>query len=218
MDKLRLGEDIYDGSNRVFKAWQPLSKDLLEKLASRGVTTGIPVPRSRRKHQKTHRRLERNGARLPGNYEKRIFTVCRRTKPPPSPNARRRWSPRSRPKLALPNILRLTNEISQALSNTTRLTANLNVIAENVRPVITNLTVISKNLRNPKGALGEWLITSRPISTRAIEHHAEKCVNGTLTNANTNIVVTIDNLNRSLDNLADLTGNLDRQVQANPTF
>ena len=37
-DKLRLGEDVYQGTNLVSKAWVALSTNVMEKLAGLGLT------------------------------------------------------------------------------------------------------------------------------------------------------------------------------------
>jgi len=58
---------------------------------------------------------------------------------------------------ALPNILRLTNQIATVLSNGASLTANLNAVALDTRPAISNITAITARL-NERGALGEWLL------------------------------------------------------------
>jgi ABC-type transporter Mla subunit MlaD len=113
---------------------------------------------------------------------------------------------------ALPNILALTNEIGAVLSNTAALTSNLNDVAANARPVVSNFAVISKNLSGPKGSLGEWLIPTN-INEQLVETLLN--ANVTLTNTDTNLVILADSIGRSLDNLANITSNLNNQVQAN---
>lgn len=95
---------------------------------------------------------------------------------------------------ALPNILSLTNQIHTVLTNTSALLANLDTTVRQTQPVLSNAAVITANLRDPHGSLGEWLIT---------------------TNLNAEITTLASNLNQTLLNLADITSNLNTQVQAN---
>ena len=112
---------------------------------------------------------------------------------------------------ALPNFLSLTNELAGVLSNSFNLTSNLNALAVEIRPAATNLNALSAQLRGP-GALGEWMLGTniqRQVST-TLEN-----ANTAVTRADTNLAALIENLARSLDHLADITSNLNSQVQAN---
>lgn len=111
----------------------------------------------------------------------------------------------------LPHVFGLTNQIVETLTNGSTLMSNLNLVAVTARPAVSNLAAATAHLDHP-GALGEWLL---PTNLNAQ-------LEGTLTNAsavmataNTNLAVLVANLNRSLDNLANLTSNLNAQVQAN---
>jgi ABC-type transporter Mla subunit MlaD len=106
---------------------------------------------------------------------------------------------------ALPNILSLTNQVYTVLTNTSALMANLNQTVADVQPVLSNVNVITANLRDPHGSLGEWLIPTN-INTQ---------LSGTLTSANTNLDLLAASLNQTLLNLADITSNLNHQVQVN---
>jgi len=94
-------------------------------------------------------------------------------------------------KVALPNILSLTNQLYTVLTNTAQLTGNANEL-------VTNLTVVTANLRDPHGSLGEWLIPA--------DLH---------TNLNTNLVAIASSLNDTILNLAAITSNLNQQVESN---
>jgi ABC-type transporter Mla subunit MlaD len=112
---------------------------------------------------------------------------------------------------ALPNILNLTNNLALVLSNSASLSSNLNLLVISARPVVSNLTGATENLGRP-GALGEWLLPTN------VNRHLEGTLsnaNATLIAANTNLSSVLQNLNRSLDHMADLTSNLNQQVQAN---
>ena len=120
---------------------------------------------------------------------------------------------------ALPNFFALTNQIAATLSNSVQLTSNLNAVAAGIRPAVADVAAITANLRDPRGSLGEWLIPAnlnRQIAATLLgAGGAITNVNETLTNVNTNLIVVFDGVGRSLDNLADLTSNLNHQVQAN---
>lgn len=112
---------------------------------------------------------------------------------------------------ALPGFFALTNQISGVLANTVNLTSNLNALATEARPAATNLSQISAQLREP-GSLGVWLLgteTQRQVGT-TLENASVA-----IAHADTNLTALVDNLARSLDNLAEITGSLNAQVQAN---
>ena len=111
----------------------------------------------------------------------------------------------------LPHIFALTNQLVETLTNGSTLLSNLNVVAVTARPAVSNLAAATAHLDHP-GALGEWLLPT----------NLNRQLEGTLTNANaalasadTNLSVLVQNLNRSLDNLANITSNLNAQVQSN---
>lgn len=113
--------------------------------------------------------------------------------------------------LALPGILSLTNDLARVLAEAASATSNLNVMAAAAQPAATNLAALSAQLRG-EGALGNWLL--------APEARAQ--LNVVLTNTGTLLANTDTNLNRlveelakSLENLADITSNLNVQVRAN---
>jgi hypothetical protein len=108
---------------------------------------------------------------------------------------------------ALPNILDLTNKIGATLENATQLSSNLNVVALGAKPVVSNLMLVTAQLKQP-GALGEWLLpTNINQKLGSVMDNADVL----MMNANTNLA----NLNLAIINLADITSNLNVQVQAN---
>ena len=119
---------------------------------------------------------------------------------------------------ALPNILRLTNQLATVLSNSASLTSNLNVVAVGAQPTVSNLTLLTAQLDHP-GALGEWLLPTnlnRQLEgTLGTADATLTSANAALLNASSNLTVLAESLGRSLDNLANLTSNLNSQVQAN---
>ncbi len=108
---------------------------------------------------------------------------------------------------ALPNILNLTNQLAGTLNGATTLTSNLNTVAINVQPAISNVTMLLSQLNKP-GALGDWLLpTNVNQKLDSVMDNADMAT----ANLNTNLLT----LNESLTHLADLTSNLNHQVQIN---
>ena len=112
---------------------------------------------------------------------------------------------------AMPNVLRLTNLLTTVLSNSANLTSNLNLVALSTRPAISNLEVMTAQMNRP-GALGEWLL---PTNLNQRLDTVLGSADTALTGANTNLAALAENLGRSLDNVANLTSNLNSQVEAN---
>ena len=117
----------------------------------------------------------------------------------------------SRVESALPNILGLTNKIAAVLANSAILTSNLNIVALEARPTSSNLTYLTAQLRGP-GALGEWALGTNGQQNL---DSALKNVSASVVHTDTNLTALVENLARSLDNLAGITSNLNAQVQAN---
>jgi ABC-type transporter Mla subunit MlaD len=105
---------------------------------------------------------------------------------------------------ALPGILSLTNKIAAVLDNAADATSNLNITIVQARPMLTNFAVISAQLREPGGPM-VW----------ALGTNGNDQIQGALTNVNVLLANTDTNLTAILTHLADLTGNLNAQVQAN---
>lgn len=112
---------------------------------------------------------------------------------------------------ALPNFLSLTNQLAAILANGANVTSNLNVVTRNMGPASENLAQLSTQLRGP-GALGEWLLPPGGAGQIAT---ALTNANTLLSNTDTNLALLVGELSRSLDSLANITSNLNVQVQAN---
>jgi hypothetical protein len=108
---------------------------------------------------------------------------------------------------ALPGILNLTNQLASTLTSATTLTSNLNTVAVGAQPAVSNLTILTAQLNRP-GALGDWLL---PTNVNQKLDSAMGNADAAVANLNTNLA----NLNLSLLHLADLTSNLNQQVQVN---
>ena len=108
---------------------------------------------------------------------------------------------------ALPNILSLTNQLATVLANSANMTSNLNTVAVSARPAVSNLNFITAQLKGP-GTLGDWLLhTNTTAKLDSVMSGADVLV----ANANTNLA----NLNLAIINLANITSNLNAQVQSN---
>jgi ABC-type transporter Mla subunit MlaD len=105
---------------------------------------------------------------------------------------------------ALPEILALTNKIAVVLDNAANATSNLNTAIVEARPMITNFAIVSEQLREP-GGLGVW----------ALGTNGDWQIQTALTNVNSLLVNTDTNFGALLINLANITSNLNAQVQAN---
>lgn len=106
---------------------------------------------------------------------------------------------------ALPGI---TNQIAMVLTDAGRMSTNASALLTALQPAAANLSVITENIREPQGGLGEWLLPTN------IHRHLE----GTLSGANTNLPILAEDLDRMIENLASITGNLNAQVQTNSSI
>jgi hypothetical protein len=120
---------------------------------------------------------------------------------------------------AMPGVLGVTNRVNDVLAATAaavnRATAaitNLDATVLGARPVLTNLAVITSQLRDPRGSFGEWLV---PTNVNRQVQTALASANQTLVTVNTNMVEIAAVLKRTLEDSAQITSNLNAQVQAN---
>jgi ABC-type transporter Mla subunit MlaD len=120
---------------------------------------------------------------------------------------------------ALPNVLGLTNRLQTLLDNTSATAAHADRVLGSAEPAVTNLNLlaenfaeISRHLRNPRGSLGDWLIPTNlaPQLTQTVAS-----ANTILTNTDARLTEVALGLDRAVDNLAKITGNLHDQVRAN---
>jgi hypothetical protein len=120
---------------------------------------------------------------------------------------------------ALPNILNLTNQLSAVLTNANAAAVHLDATLTEVHPILTNVTVITENLRNPQGSLGAWLIPTNLLGqmqeTMETAQATLKTAHSAIENTDTNLTLLATDLDRTLAHLADLTSNLNWQVQSN---
>jgi len=113
---------------------------------------------------------------------------------------------------ALPHFLNLTNQLTEVLANSAAAASNLNALALTARPTLTNLAEITAQLREFNGSLSRWLFSTN--LNRQLELAATNA-NETLRSVDTNLVIVAEKLTLFLDNLANITSNLNAQVQSN---
>lgn len=106
----------------------------------------------------------------------------------------------------------LTNQLATLLNNAGRAASNLDLLTISAQPVAGNLAEITAQLRQPDGSLGRWLFSTN--FNQQLELAATNA-NATLAGVDTNLVVVAEKLSLSLDHLADITSNLNAQVQTN---
>jgi ABC-type transporter Mla subunit MlaD len=212
--KLRLGQEVFQDTELEFKPWVALSTNL-DKIAATGLTNLWVIDATSRSKEITGVWNETafhyepfegtNVYTLPPDESPAIMDIVQGIL--------------TQVQAALPNFLALTNQLAATLSNTEQLTSNLNAVAAEARPAVSNVAVITANLRDPHGSLGEWLIPTnlndQLTATLVNANGAITNVNITLTNVNTNLVMVFEDIGKSLDNLADMTGGLAKQVEAN---
>ncbi len=120
---------------------------------------------------------------------------------------------------ALPNILGLTNQIIATLANAVQISSKANTLLTEFHPTVTNLAVITTALKNPKGSLGDWLIPTNIATqleqTLAVAQETLTNANTTIVHADAQIVALATELERTLVNIANITSNLNAQVQVN---
>jgi ABC-type transporter Mla subunit MlaD len=221
LDKLRLGEEVHQGTDLAMKAWVALSTNV-DKLAGLGLSNVWTIDSTAR-HKQIQAVWNDEGRHYEPFYGTNVYILP----PDESPALMDRVNGIvGQVEAALPNFLAMTNQIAVTLSNSMQLTSNLNAIAAGIRPAVNDVAAITASLRDPHGSLGEWLIPTnlnQELAATLLNANgtitganlALTNVNGALTNVNTNLVMVFDGVGRSLDNLADITSNLNHQVQVN---
>jgi len=203
LGKLRLGEEIYEGTNLAMKAWLPVSTNL-DRIAGLGHTNIWIIDPTKAGHKLAAM------WNAQGHHYENVTKASKYELSPEEPPAltERMQAMVAQVQSALPSFFQLTNQLSTVLSNAAALTSNLTVVSQDARVAVTNLVVITSNLRNPEGSLGEWLV---PTNLNQKLDLTLAGADGAVGNLNTNLIT----LNLTLGNLANITSNLNNQVQAN---
>jgi uncharacterized phage infection (PIP) family protein YhgE len=120
---------------------------------------------------------------------------------------------------ALPNILQLTNRLTEALTNLAAAAARAEQLVAGAQPTLSNLDTITTQLRDPDGSLGQWLIPpelrEQLDQTLEAARSSLQTAQATVQTAQTNLTPLASSLLLSLENLALMTSNLNSQVEAN---
>jgi hypothetical protein len=219
-EKWWLASEYYEQSatnlNMVLKARTPLGKDTLAKLRQLGVQKLFALDSREKQKSPTVVWDDQKGSYvkffaesdLKTGIKANVYHVVADEAPAVSDRVE---SLVRQVEGALPGIFGLTNRIGSVLGNTVNLTSNLNTTALAMQPVASNLNYLTAQLRGP-GALGEWLLGTngqQQLSSTLDSAHT------TLSSVDTNLIALFENVGRSLDNLADMTSNLNAQVKAN---
>jgi MlaD protein len=213
-EKLRLAEELYEGTNLVAHAWWPAGTNI-SKISDLHLTKvwtfDITAPT-----KKITAVWDPDRHQYLPFYATNVYML---TPDEPPALMDRANALVQQVEVALPNFLKITNRIDAILANSERLTSNLNAIAAGARPTVENLAVITDHLKDPHGSLGEWILPTNINQQLGLAllnaNGALVNVNGTVTNVNTNLVTLFEDVGQSLNNLASITSNLNNQVQAN---
>ncbi|EEF60673.1 MlaD family protein [Pedosphaera parvula] len=198
---------VNSNSTMVAKALLPLTNGVLEKIRPY-VTAGLTITPTNQQRNKLMAVWDDHNAWYVAFNGRNRYGLVPDESPALTDRAERLVAS---VEAALPNILGLTNQLSATLSNSASMTSNLNVVAQSIQPVITNMTFITAQLQG-QGTLGDWLI---PTNMHRQLDVTLTNVNTTVSDADSNLVVLAESLTKSLNNLADVTSNLNGQVQAN---
>ncbi|MGC9941753.1 MAG: hypothetical protein ABSE48_07945, partial [Verrucomicrobiota bacterium] len=115
---------------------------------------------------------------------------------------------------ALPGILALTNKIAAVLGNAADATSNLNKTVISAQPMLNNLADITAQLRTPGGPVLWALGTNGNLQLESALTNA----NSLIAHMDTNLDQLTAQIGMTLDNVANITSNLNAQVQANPNM
>jgi ABC-type transporter Mla subunit MlaD len=112
---------------------------------------------------------------------------------------------------ALPGILALTNKVAAVLDNAAKATANLNTTIASAQPLLNNVAAITAELREP----GSPIIWALGTNSNWQIQTALTNVNSLLGNSDSNLDQLTSQIGLTLINVANITSNLNAQVQAN---
>jgi len=206
----QLSQDVLDGNtNLVFGAYTVLTESNLEVIASLKID---PLY--------AYNNKEKSERHIVASWDGRVHRYKIFTPTDDSAYLRTLEAPPVSDQLqvmvgevqqALPNVLAITNKLYAVLDNAAMATSNLNVTIAATQPLMSNFTAISGDLHGP-GALGDWVLgTNAAFQLQSALTNA----NSLMVNVNTNLDQLTEQVGMTLINLADITSNLNSQVQAN---
>jgi ABC-type transporter Mla subunit MlaD len=112
----------------------------------------------------------------------------------------------------LPSFLDLTNRLASVLGQADDTLRQADELFQETRLLASNLVALSSHLREQPGALGEWLL---PTNINRNLELSLVAATTTLTHTDARLEALTTNLQRSLDHVADLTLQVNRQLEAN---
>ncbi len=210
-DRWQLYQDVLDAqSNLIYGAYTMLTISNVQRIAELPLNTnGVFVYDNKVNHNRIVASWD-NRPRRYVNFEAKTDTAWLRASET-APIGDQLQAMVLQVQAALPNILAMTNKLFAVLDNAANATSNLNTTIVAAQPMVTNFALISSQLREP-GGLATW----------ALGTNGDFQVQTALTNANTLLVSVDTNLNQltaqiglTLENVANITSNLNVQVQAN---
>jgi ABC-type transporter Mla subunit MlaD len=215
-DNWRLAENIYgDNSNLLFHAFTSLDETNLTPIIATKhepiLAFNIKVDRHRitAMWNDQLQRYEEYNNRDPS--ETNAYELFVDETPPISDQLQAMVS---QMQAALPGILALTNKIAAVLGNAADATSNLNRTIVSAQPLLSNIADISGQLRVPGGPIIWALGTNSDLQVQTALTNADIL----LAHLNTNVDQVTLQIGMTLDNVANITSNLNAQVQANPNM
>lgn len=206
---LALAQTIYETNHLVFDVYTPLKKETVDRLVQLGITPIKVLDKAVTKKKPTGVWDEQLGQYTEYTNGHKGFWL--RVEESPALTERMERIVNS-VEGALPDILALTNKLASVLTNAAAIVEHADELLVSAKPVVTNFTQITANLSGPKGSLGEWIF---PTNLSARLDATLASANLTVSGAHTNLQMLSSNLLATLENVANLTSNLNAQVQAN---
>ena len=217
-----IGQEVYDesGTNRLAKPNQTITPELLRRFEAGAVSSFQVFDKSIHWRYPKHKWDPKTGRYT--DFDRKDPEIGKGYFLPPneSPALTERLDQViNQVQAAIPNFLALTNQINQTVAQAIRTMGGAEELLARGRPLMANLTFISANLTNGSGSLGEWLIPTNlnaQLSGSLTNANATLLsANRLLTNSDARIVELATTLNRALEELAGITSNFHRQVDAN---
>jgi ABC-type transporter Mla subunit MlaD len=204
-----LAQTVYETNNLVFDVYTPLKRETVDRLIQLGISPIKILDKSAKRKKPTGVWDEQLGQYV--TYTNGYKGYWLRVEESPALTERMERIVNS-VEGALPDILALTNKLASVLTNAAAIVEHADELLVSAKPVVTNFTRITANLSGPKGSLGEWIF---PTNLSARLDATLASANLTVSGAHTNLQVLSSNLVATLENVANLTSNLNAQVQAN---
>ncbi|MFM1768407.1 MAG: MlaD protein [Verrucomicrobiota bacterium] len=217
--RLFLAQEIWDPARRELleRANQPVTPALVRRLESLGVSSVLVLDKAETLPRPTHLWKDQEGAYVSVDRpEFKGYFLPPDEQPAVTEVAGRMLD---QVKLALPNILALTNRIQRLLDESADAAAGAGSLLTAAQPALTNLLVITRQLTNAQGGLGQWLL---PPELNTNLNQALRSADGTLvsaslllTNTDARVAELTTSLAAALVQLAGVTSNLHQQVNVN---